>query len=76
MKTLDDVLTHFGGTVKLADALGIKHQAISQWRGGIPVGRAFQIQVLTKGKIKAKELRQTPQDAPRATQKGRGRPNG
>lgn len=37
------VLNAFGGTVKLAEALSIKHQAISKWNTIIPAKRAEQI---------------------------------
>lgn len=48
-----DALDHFGGVVGLAKALGCKSQAISQWGETIPKGRAYQIEVLTGGKLKA-----------------------
>lgn len=48
-----DALNHFGGVVELAKALGCKPQAISQWGETIPQGRAYQIEVLTGGKLKA-----------------------
>ncbi len=39
----------------LAKALGVKRQAIDQWRvkGKIPILRAYQLQKLTNGKVKA-----------------------
>lgn len=46
-------LKHFGGTVKLASALGISPQSISQWPQDVPKGRAFQIELLTQGELKA-----------------------
>jgi DNA-binding transcriptional regulator YdaS (Cro superfamily) len=49
----DEALSHFGGVVELAKALGCKPQAISQWGETIPKGRAYQIEVLTGGKLKA-----------------------
>lgn len=48
-----DAIDHFGGTNKLAQALGCKPQAISQWRDVVPQGRAYQIEVLTGGQLKA-----------------------
>ncbi|AUV12693.1 MULTISPECIES: Cro/CI family transcriptional regulator [Aeromonas] len=48
-----DAIDHFGGAAKLAQALGCKPQAISQWRDHVPQGRAYQIEVLTGGKLKA-----------------------
>lgn len=52
MKT-DDVIAHFGGITPLAKALGVKTQAISQWGENIPKLRAYQIEVLTGGALKA-----------------------
>lgn len=53
--TKSEAIAHFGSVRKLADALGLNHvQSIYQWpEDGIPTGRQFQIQVLTKGKLKA-----------------------
>ncbi|MGL6351970.1 MAG: Cro/CI family transcriptional regulator [Aeromonas sp.] len=48
-----DAISHFGGVVQLADALNCSPQAVSQWGEIIPRGRAYQIQVLTGGKLKA-----------------------
>ncbi|TNJ06647.1 Cro/Cl family transcriptional regulator [Aeromonas veronii] len=46
-------IKHFGGANKLAQALGCKPQAISQWGENVPQGRAYQIEVLTSGQLKA-----------------------
>ena len=53
--TKSEAIAHFGSVRALADALGLRNvQAIYQWaEDGIPAGRQFQIQVLTKGKLKA-----------------------
>lgn len=48
-----DVLHHFGGVTKTADALGINKATVSCWGATIPQGRAYQIEVLTGGKLKA-----------------------
>ena len=57
MATFQDVLDHFGGTHQsLADALGITREAVTMWNGEIPPQRAFQIEVVSKGKFKAAEL--------------------
>ncbi|WP_445399903.1 Cro/CI family transcriptional regulator [Zobellella sp. An-6] len=48
-----DVIKHFGGVLATAKALGISHVAVSRWGEEIPQGRAYQIQVITKGKLKA-----------------------
>lgn len=54
-----DALNHFGGVVELAKALGCKPQAVSQWGETIPQGRAYQIEVLTGGKLKAEPITPT-----------------
>jgi transcriptional repressor of cell division inhibition gene dicB len=46
------VIKHFGGVVATAKALGIKHQAVSQWRDPIPEGSAYKAQVVSRGKLK------------------------
>ena len=52
MKT-QDVADFFGSKKKLADALGIRPSAVTQWGEKIPESRQYQIQVLSKGKFKA-----------------------
>ena len=52
MKKVDAVL-HFGNTIKLAKALGIAQSAVSQWGDEIPMRRAFEIERITNGKLKA-----------------------
>lgn len=50
----------FGGTVKLSEHLGVHNAHISRWLYGsrrIPIKHALQIEVLTRGSIKAMELR-------------------
>ncbi|MAD75133.1 MAG: hypothetical protein CML20_10145 [Rheinheimera sp.] len=48
-----DVINHFGGVVETAKALGIKSQSVSGWPGDVPELRAFQIEKITNGKLKA-----------------------
>lgn len=52
MKT-ELAVDYFGTKAAIADALGIKRSAVSQWGETIPQGRAYQIEVLTGGKLKA-----------------------
>lgn len=51
-----DVLSYFGSVDKTAKALGITHVAVSRWGETIPQGRAYQIEVLTGGKLKAEPI--------------------
>jgi DNA-binding transcriptional regulator YdaS (Cro superfamily) len=44
---------HFKGKSNLAKALGISPASVSQWPDDIPELRAYQIERLTKGKLKA-----------------------
>lgn len=52
MKTVEAV-AHFGNRVRLARALGIEPSAVSQWGEQPPRGRQFQIELLTRGQLKA-----------------------
>ena len=54
----DTVIQHFGGIRKTARALGISHVAVLRWGNDIPLGRAYQIEVMTKGELKAKPATQ------------------
>lgn len=47
-----DVVAYFGNQTKVAEALGISHVAVSRWKDEIPLLRAYQIEELTKGKLK------------------------
>lgn len=49
----NDVIKHFGGVVETAKALGIKSQSVSGWPEDVPGLRAFQIEKITSGKLKA-----------------------
>ena len=51
--TTADVLEYFGSATKAAAELGITAQAVQAWGDTPPKGRQFEIQVLTKGKLKA-----------------------
>lgn len=46
-------LEHFGGTIALARALGIKPPSVSQWGEIVPPLRQLQIERLTNGALKA-----------------------
>lgn len=52
MKT-ELAVDYFGTKAAIADALGIKRSAVSQWGETIPQGRAYQIEVMTGGQLKA-----------------------
>lgn len=48
-------IEHFGGVAKLAEALKISKTAVYLWGDELPEGRAFQLEVITEGKLKAVE---------------------
>jgi len=57
-----DLIDFYGSQQKAADALGISKQLASYYkRAGIPIGRQYQIQVLTGGKFRAEEARRVSQ---------------
>lgn len=52
-----EAIEHFGSQANLARALGVSRSAISQWPDEVPEGRDYQIEILTKGKLKANRPR-------------------
>jgi len=59
-----DVLSYFGGVAATAKALGISHAAVVKWGDTIPQGRAYQIEVLTGGALKADPATPSGQQRP------------
>lgn len=55
MMKIEDVISHFGSQVAVAQALGVNQPAVSMWktRGKIPHLQQLRIQHVTKGKLKA-----------------------
>jgi transcriptional repressor of cell division inhibition gene dicB len=47
-----DVIKHFGGQGATARALGITKGAVSQWPDIVPRGSAYQVEVITAGKLR------------------------
>lgn len=54
MKT-SKAIDFYGNAAKLADALNVSRQAISQWGEVVPPLRAYQLERITKGQLKADE---------------------
>jgi len=54
MKT-SDAIAHFGSKVKIAKALDITKGSISQWGEKVPLLRAYQIEKITKKKLRAED---------------------
>lgn len=59
--TLDRICEAMGGSyADLAKLLGVSDAAISQWKkGGIPPGRALEIEQKLDGKVRAAEMHVT-----------------
>lgn len=54
MKT-EVAISYYGSPSKLAKALGITPQAVDQWGETVPVGRAYQLQIITNGDLQASD---------------------
>lgn len=51
--TYEQSIAYFGTISEMARALGVKPPSISEWKDGIPETRQYQIELATKGKLKA-----------------------
>lgn len=51
--TLQQVIDHFGSKSKVAEALGLVRSTVTNWGDEVPFGFQCEIQVITKGKLKA-----------------------
>ena len=52
--TFQELINHFGSQSAAAQAVGTSRQVVSAWkRNGIPLGRQYEIQFLTGGKLRA-----------------------
>jgi DNA-binding transcriptional regulator YdaS (Cro superfamily) len=56
MNKVKEVVEYFGSKGKLARVLDVTPAAISKWGRYMPKGRAYEIEVITDGKFKAKDL--------------------
>ena len=50
--TTQEAIQFFGSKAQVADALGCSRAAVTMWGEEPPRARQWQIQVLTKGKLK------------------------
>lgn len=49
-----DLVDHYGSQRQIAQALGVSKQLVSYWkRAGVPIGRQYEIQILTGGRLRA-----------------------
>jgi len=51
--TLDDLIKHYGSQAEAARELGMHRQRVSRWAEGIPIEAQIEIEVATKGQLKA-----------------------
>jgi len=54
------VIDHFGGVREVAEALDVSVQAIYKWPPRVPLLRAYQIERLTGGALKADDAEPAP----------------
>jgi len=54
--TLEETLKYYGSVKAMADSIGVSRQTIYLWKekGRIPFARQAQIELETKGKLKAR----------------------
>ena len=52
---IQDLVDYFGSQSAIAKALGTSDQVVSAWKvkNRIPIGRQYEIQILTGGKLRA-----------------------
>jgi len=61
---VQEVIEHFGGKARLAEALGVERAAVSHWlRYGLPARRAIQIERMTGGRFRARDIVGATDDA-------------
>lgn len=68
--TKSDLISYFGSRAAVARALGITRAAISAWPERPPLGRQFEIEVLTHGALRA-ERPESPTDHQSGGQPGK-----
>ncbi|WP_353377041.1 Cro/CI family transcriptional regulator [Microbulbifer sp. NBRC 101763] len=57
-EAIEDAIKYFGSARELARQLGVTSMAVSHWKNrGVPVVRALQVDLLTKGKVPKERLR-------------------
>lgn len=54
--TPKDLLSHFGTQKEIAEFFGIEQPSVAEWfkRGEVPIGRQYEAQVKTAGRLLAK----------------------
>lgn len=62
MKT-SEVIEHYGSKAAIAQALGISKASVTNWGDEPPAGRQYQLQIMTKGRLKADATGNKPKSA-------------
>ena len=59
----EEIVSYYGTQVKAAAALGVDQSSISNWctAGKVPLVRQYQVQLATRGKLKADKPAQRQQ---------------
>ncbi len=58
MNALEKAIKCLGSQKKLAQALGVSDQAITNWKAGeVPTDRCYEIEIATGGQVRCHELR-------------------
>lgn len=61
---MGEIINYFGSKTEMAAALGVRPSAVTWWLyHGLPAKRAIQIEILTKGKFKAKTIKGAKYDS-------------
>jgi len=60
--TPEDLIAYFHGVSATAEAFGISPPSVSEWKsnGRVPVGRQYQAEVLTRGRLRADRADKRP----------------
>lgn len=54
---MEQIIDYFGGKSAMADKLGVSPAAVSWWmQNGIPAGKAIEIEKLSRGWFRAKDI--------------------
>jgi hypothetical protein len=61
--TKKEAIERFGSSAELARALGITRGAVTNWGDEIPLGRQFEIEVITNGELRADRSAHRVEDA-------------
>lgn len=59
----NEAISHFGSQAALARALGVHRAAVNAWGDHIPIGRQYQLEILTNGQLKADRISESAESA-------------